>query len=351
MTQPDLERILRSTLNSHADTVSHGPAWSGAGAAPDIALAPRGRRRWLAPLAAVAVVLTVVAGAIALRHDDPSTDSKPVATAQVPVPNGMKAVDALGVEIFVPQEFRVDALCSGPKVTRPVAIRAPSCPLSTGSTVVSISPDAHAQTPSGRCMETLVLGGESTCLIAHAVFIYPAQYSATWPRHGVALTAGSNDQALVLSIFRSAHEVSIDRHGCAAARDPIDAPGQHDPADIGGAPAVPADRPAKLMDVCWYIAQRLVASATLDAKDAATVLHGAATARPLFSPVSEPACLAVDHRDAVILSVRYARGGAAEGIMRLAGCPGRDAGTPSDFVATLAQLTGMPLALGYPAQR
>jgi hypothetical protein len=353
MNDQDIERVLRTTLTDRAGTVTDGPAWSRGEDEASTSRTDRPRTRLLAPLAAAAVILAVVGGVFALRHNEKRADSTPVAIDQIPIPAGMKAVDAMGVEIFVPADFTVDTPCSGPRVTRPVAIPvAASCPSALNSTHVEISAIPVPSRPG--CSEQLELDGELACLSTTATTSLPSTstYEAYWTKHRVAVSAVGDDRAVLLRIIRSAHAVPVDRHGCAADRDPIEPPGKRDPADADGAPTVPENRPATSMGVCWYIANRLVAAGTLGADAADSVLRSANEAAKLFSPAGTAACSAVDHTDAVILSVHYARGGAAEGILRLARCPDRNYGVDqATFVSNLGHLSEMPLSLGYPARR
>jgi hypothetical protein len=351
MTDRDLERTLRATLTDRAGTVTSGPQW--AGAEDQLALEPDlgPRRRRLLPVAAAVLVFAVAGGVIAFRHDSEPTNPPPVAsTNQVPIPAGMQAVDALGVEIFVPTTFRIDPLCGPNLVRRPVAVLGAYCQVSTGTAVTFARTELDLRGTASTCRDRISLGDESSCISGSAGAKNSVRLGAWWPRHQVAIDVSTSDDALGLRIIRSAHAVPVDRHGCAAARDPIEPPGKHDPASIGGAPEVPDDRPARSMTVCWYIAHRLVASASLGSKDASTVVHAAAGAKWLFSATS--ACSAIDHSDAVVLEVRYRGGGSAEGILRLASCPGRSAQSAgSGFVAELARLAGMPLTLGYSPTR
>jgi hypothetical protein len=64
-TDDDLERLLRSTLDSHAATVSTGPAWTGTPGRP-------AQRHWIAPLVAATLVVAVV-GAYLVAHTRRST--------------------------------------------------------------------------------------------------------------------------------------------------------------------------------------------------------------------------------------------------------------------------------------
>lgn len=358
MTDRDLERTLRATLTGRAGTVTSGPAWDGAD--DDLTVAPATGRRWqlFAPIVAAVLVLGVAGGVIAYRHDGGRTNPPPAATGQVRIPAGMQAVDALGVEVFVPSTFKIDPLCSQPAVFRPVPhIASADCPYFPGPVVTIADAGAVANHP---CATTVTLDTEAGCVVAQRGTAesgsggegrQPTDLTVAWPKHDVRLSVSRTfDEAFGLRIIRSAHAVPVDRHGCAADRDPIEPPGKHDPASIGGAPAVPEDRPANSMRVCWYIADRLAASASLGGQDAGTALHAAAGATALFSPSSD--CSDVDHTDGVVLAVRYAGGGSAEGILRAAACPGRSSqAVGSSFVTTLGRLAGMPLVLGYPTTR
>jgi len=122
MNDEHIDEVLRQTLAARAATVTHGPTWDEDEAPPDIAPHRYRRARWLAPLAAAAVVLAVVGAVFAVRgKDERNQPAGPSAAGQVAVPQGMKAVDALGVEIFVPSDFAVDDACAQRSVTLPLA--------------------------------------------------------------------------------------------------------------------------------------------------------------------------------------------------------------------------------------
>jgi len=119
MKDQELQTVLRATLETRAATVASGPQWN----ADEHLEPPQHLRRSItlwAPIAAAAAVLVLVAGALALRPNDkrhaatpptPGVRAAVSPSAQIPVPAGMKAVDAWGVEIFVPSSFHVDAPC------------------------------------------------------------------------------------------------------------------------------------------------------------------------------------------------------------------------------------------------
>jgi hypothetical protein len=71
-TDDDLERLLRTTLDSHAATVVAGPAWTGSNGRPQ-------QRRWVAPLLAAAVVaaLTATLAVLYLYRSRPAPVLKP----------------------------------------------------------------------------------------------------------------------------------------------------------------------------------------------------------------------------------------------------------------------------------
>jgi hypothetical protein len=357
----NIERVLRTTLTDRAATVTSGPVLGDVAASgrPD-PRKPQQVRRWLAPLA-TAVMVAAVAGIVITYRDmgkhHPATKRTPIVSDQLPIPKGMRAVDALGIEIFVPQSMRVDGPCGENGVNRPLPspLLQMSCPFIPGL-VVTFS---QATKPSqAACVATVALDGERGCVTASLGESesgpngtrQATDLVAVWPRHDVQLsTTRSFDEQAALRIIRSAHAVPIDRDGCAASVDPIQAPQHNDPSQDGGASLVPPKRPARTMGVCWYIAHRLVASGLLNAHDANTVLGGARSATELFSAAPYPGCR-VDSTDGVKLITQYANGSRSTTVLYVAACAGR-ASRSAQYVSTLARLADIPVTLNYRAAR
>lgn len=367
MTEDRIADALRQTLAARAATVTRGPSWDEDDEPLEIAPHRYRRARWLAPLAAAAVVLAVVGVVFAVRGTDER--SRPAdAAGQVAVPRGMKAVDALGVEIFVPRSYAVDTPCEGgSKVLRPIPSSSP-CPAPQPAVqLVRISTPGSGPTPS-TCAQPIGLGDEPACPVTSTAagspgHSGPESTTITWPRHGVQLTVANVDNRTTMQILRSAHAVPIDRNGCRATNTALDsAPPRNipDPANIhlDGLPLPTAglDR----MSICWYIGNRLVASSLLGSASGQHVARIVNALPPRWPPVSPqpslPSCDEVDQHDGVQL-IAHTRAGEVEAIAQLAACDGRrtvNAGSRSvlveaDLAAALAQVTGIPFTDGYPA--
>jgi hypothetical protein len=369
MNDEHTDEVLRQTLAARAATVTHGPAWDEDEAPLDVAPHRYRRARWLAPLAAAAVVLAVVGAVFAVRgNDERNQQAGPSAAGQVPVPKGMKAVDALGVEIFVPKSYAVDTPCEGgTRVLRPIPSSSP-CPAPQPAVqLVRIStPDIGR--PSSTCARPISLGDEPACPLTSTAagspgHSGPESTTITWPRHGVQLTVANLDSRTTMQILRSAHAVPIDRNGCRATNTalyralPRNIP---DPASIqlDGLPL-----PTKSLDgmsVCWYIDDRLAASALVGSASGqhlARIVNALPPRWPAPQPQPRlPSCDEVDQHDGVQL-IAHTRTGEVDAIAQLAACDGqRTVGTGShgvlvepELATALAKATGIPFTDGYPA--
>ena len=180
-------------------------------------------------------------------------------------------------------------------------------------------------------------------------------YTASWPEHRVAISAESADPRAAEQILRSVHPVSVDRNGCAATRSPMAVTGS------GAAnPILPTG--ATSLSVCWYLGNRLGASALLDTAATSRVIDAVDAAPPKWpAPVARPAlpgCDTVADHDGVLLTARFPDGSTAQAIGTFAACNGQQTvgnGTGAvlatkDLVSTIADAAGLghALALDYP---
>lgn len=349
------QRIAQAT---RAGAVTRGPDWDG-DAGGDVVIGPRrrNRTRWWAPLAAAVVVLAVIGTTLALRSE-PSGPALHTGH-QEPVPAGMKAVDALGVEIFVPQDMAVDPGPCGSGVFRPVAMprRMPSCPPRRGPrvTIGSIEPSTGAA-PQACTGQRLALGRESACTTTLAAVGLPPAYEVSWPGHGVSITTDDLDHAAALKILSTAHAVALDRNGCVGRDDTLDVVPKPAPGTFN-AQLLP--RSSDSLSVCWYIGNRLVASALLD-KDKARQVIGVANGMAPMYPARPPhpellSCQSLAQTDAVLLIAHAAGRDDVTATTHFANCDGEptswsptaDFLTSADLATAIAKATGIPLELGY----
>ncbi len=262
MTDDELERELRETFESHATMITRGPSW------PIFtpAATPEARRHWhwAAPLLAAAAVAALVIGlAVGFNGPDRPTPATPQPTVTAdPVPAGMKAVDALGVEIYVPQDALIDQYCvaRGIAVSRPLSLPAPSCPVESGAASVVVSIQTPAISAGGSaapddalppaCVTHVVLGSERSCVYERQDVSGPGStsYSVSFYKHDVDISAGGGNRAgaeQALQIISSAHAAPIDRYGCTATdATPF----------VVSTPANQATRPRSSREPgrCWY---------------------------------------------------------------------------------------------------
>jgi hypothetical protein len=373
MSDEQIESTLRATFARRAESVADGPTWDADEEPLDVRPpARRSQARWLAPLAAAAVVLAVVSGILVFRSDDRGA---PNVSGQVPIPNGMKAVDALGVEIFVPKSMKVDSGPCGFDVERPIA--EPQTWYAAKCLVVAqvtIRPAAGAMHPGlgfGCSGTTVSLAGESECLFQHISSGHePIVQTITWPAHAVAITTRTPDAALGLQIINSAHVVPIDRNGCSAENKSL-APSAsttsiHNIPDRVGSEfysgLLPVE-PTRSMSVCWYIGNRLVASALLDQSAARTVVRIANGMPPMWPALlprpNLPSCQTMAERDGVLLTAHAPGHPDVTAVADFAACNGQRTSrsataaylTTSGLAIALAKATGIPISLDYPATR
>jgi len=184
-----------------------------------------------------------------------------------------------------------------------------------------------------------------------------------WPKHGAQLTVVNLDSRTTLQILHSAHAVPVDRNGCRATNTALDRALPRnipDPANIhfDGLPMPTTG--VERMSVCWYIGNRLAASALLGStsgRHIARTVNALPPKWPAPQPQpSLPSCEEVDRHDGVQLVV-HTRGGDVEVIARLAACNGQrtvSTGTHGvlvepELATALAEATGIPFIDGYPA--
>jgi len=366
MNDEHIDEVLRQTLAARAATVTQGPPWDEDEEPLHIAPHRHRRVRRLAPLAAAEVVLTVVGVTFALRgKDEESAPPLPGVVEQAAVPAGMKPVDALGVEIFVPRTFGIDNPCEGgTKVLRPIPTSS-LCPGPQQSVplVRITTPQGHLDPNS--CAHPIRLGSEPACPMSAASTGQSGPTSTTliWPKHGVQLTVANLDSRTTLQILHSAHAVPIDRNGCRATNTALDQALPRnipDPANIqlNGLPMPTSG--VERMSVCWYIGNRLVASALVESTSGRHLARTVNALPPKWpAPQPQPglpSCEEVDRRDGVQL-IAHTRAGDVEVIAQLAACNGRRTVRPGshgvlvepELATALAKTTGIPFVDGYPA--
>lgn len=365
MNDHELEDTLRTTFTGRAGTVARGPGWDGAA----LASTRRRRMRWIAPLAAAAVVLAVVGVVLGIRDSGgPNGSTSPV--AHHAIPSGMKAVDALGVEVFVPASWRVDdGPCPFDGVRRPISLpdswRGAKCAPSLVAEPSVIFLDARPVMANGVCYERIALDGESGCVTRETPDrVRPGGYGLTvwWPQHQVGLSTFTPTLTAGLRVLQSAHAVPVDRNGCAARADATELAGSAQsthPAGLFDSELLPAA--TQQLGVCWFIANRLVASALLDQEQAQRVLHVANHMAPKWPAPARrpalPACDSLAKTDGVML-ISHQRGRSDRtAVADFAACDGQrtarsataDFLTSPELASAIQHSTGIPLTLDYRA--
>lgn len=286
-----LEQILRATFATRSDTVTGGPVWRADAATKPGAdgpvelldLVPRRPRYRFAPLAAAAVAALAIVGlvvGIRAAGDRPTRPAAPDTAAptaavsdQLPIPSGMKSIDALGVEIFVPEGFAINDQCAHDFAAGPVPFTRPCLGfqgLGTGSQI-RIAVNARGTTSERDCVAHVNLAGEDGCVYQYETFgSLPYVQTIAWAQHRVAISVETSDPKLTLRIIESAHYVPTDRNGCGAtiARSALPAKTPATSSPIAS-PQLPNSDSLRL---CLYTShRRLAASAGLAGPDAATV--------------------------------------------------------------------------------
>lgn len=290
-----------------------------------------------------------------------------------PIPAGDQAVDALGIEIFVPERLALDPPCPGDSVSRPAygltyalgcrPFVAPEVWIGTAQGVIT---GAVPPRSTSHCLRKPVLDGETGCVVKDKLSdATTTTVSAIWPKHDVAIEIQTlrSQTAWAMGIFASAHWVPVDRNGCAATRTPV---GLADQADTPGASILPSGTAS--LSVCWYSGNRLVASASVDASPAIKSLaHPAGIsngpgigAPPTYTPQpAAPSCTDLDKTDGVLF-IAHRRGQPdADSTAQLADCRGEQqwttgtisvaAGEP--LASALREQAGFLIAFGYQARR
>ncbi len=275
--------------------------------------------------------------------------------AEVPVPSGERAVDALGVEIFVPDGLVLDPPCAGNSVNRPasgltyaigcVALMPPAVWVATGKDVVNMASPPRSTT---HCLSRPVLDGEAGCVVQDAgQDLNTITLAAIWPRHdvGVDILVVASQSSWAMRIFSSAHWVPIDRHGCAAGRSPVGLP--EAPTATGGARILPDDTTS--LSICWYSHSRLVASAGVASVNAIRSINhptGVTNAPgiglvPKYTPqASAPLCTTLDTTEGLVLLAHTPGRADAVSTAQLADCRGQQQWT----TGVVSVPTGEPLA-------
>lgn len=285
--------------------------------------------------------------------DQPSTDS--ARRVNVPVPHGKEAVDALGVEIFVPAGLTLDPPCAGKSVNRPAygltysigckGLEPPAVWIASGKNVID---GASPPRSTRHCLSRPVLDGEAGCVIQD-----PIQDATTialaviWSHHdvGIQIQAAKNQAAWAMRIFNSAHWVPVDRQGCSATRSPVGLP--EAPTASGDVGIVPDDTAS--LSVCWYSQNRLVASAKVDSTTAIRSITHPTGVRdgpgiglvPTHTPqASAPLCTDLDKTEGLVFLAHAPGRADAVSAAQLADCRGKQQWTDR----TISLSTGEPLA-------
>ncbi|HEY3736884.1 MAG TPA: hypothetical protein VGL26_05515 [Jatrophihabitans sp.] len=341
MTEDEIEQALRETFAAKAATITRGPVLPAENDTPHSST----HWRWLAPLLAAAAIVTLVVGlAVGFNRNGHSAPATPPSTPSStstsdPIPAGMKAVDALGVEIYVPSDAQLDPYCSigGTVVYRPVPppMPAPSCPTSNAASVaVSIQPPTESASAGGAgpaspgseptCVSHVVLSAERECVFEkHDASTGLTTYEVGSGADNVYLTASANSSAgaqRALQIIESTHEVSVDRYGCSAT-DPS-------PSILTTQTITPLNPDqVESLDVCWYRSNRLVASGEAQGAKAQSVAHAVNALPPKWPALQPdatlPTCDQVATTDGVLLTFHPTNGNTVTGPAQLAACDGQ----------------------------
>lgn len=296
----------------------------------------------------------------------PSSDPDPV--AGVAVPAGEQAVDALGLEVFVPKELMLDPPCAGNSINRPAsgltytigctALAPPAVEIATAKNVVDSASPARSTT---HCLRRPVLDGETGCIVQD-----PTQntdsidLAAIWPRHdvGIQVHVAAGRSTWAMRVFDSARWVPVDRYGCAASRSTVELP----EVTTAGGGILPDDTTS--LTICWYSHNRLVASSSVGAKSKIQaiahptgVTNGPGiTLVATYTPqATAPLCTELDKTEGIVFFAHFS--GRADGVStaQLADCRGqqqwtdgsRSIPTGESLASALRAATGFLLVYGY----
>lgn len=308
----------------------------------------------------------------------PATPHPPIAAptttsaAQQPIPSGMQAVDALGVEIFVPRSLTLDPPCMTHSVSRPAGglTYAIGCMMPTLPVIwigTAAGPATWIDPPPESCANSVVLDGEAGCLTVTTAppNTNPDTVTAIiiWPKHSITVSAEypAGDEAKALAVARSAHWVPVDRHGCAARQTSASVV----PADAATLPRGPVlpDDPTSI-GLCWYVGGRLGASATLPGNDARELSRpGLPTHAPGLSSVADrytpspkrPSCAALGEHSGIVFQSTLPNGTVDVAAAQFADCRGGQFFTNGTYAvpanerlaSAVQRLAGFLLVFGY----
>ena len=191
----------------------------------------------------------------------------------VPVPPGEQAVDALGIEIFVPAGLTLDPVCPDHSVSRPadgltyaigcIPLGAPAVWIYTANNIVD---GASPPRSTAHCLSRPILNGEAGCIVEDPIQNTDTiGLAAMWPQHdvGIQIHVAADQSAWAMRVFNSAHWVPVDRQGCPATRSPV---GLAQGPTTAGTRIFPKDTAS--LSICWYSHNRLGASATVNSASA-----------------------------------------------------------------------------------
>ncbi len=318
----------------------------------------------LLALIAVSGCTTARSGGSSLPVD--STGSRH--TVDVPIPRGEQAVDALGVEIFVPAVLTLDPPCADNSVNRPAsgltytigctALAPPAVWIASGRDVID---GASPSRSTEHCLSHPVLDGEAGCIVEDPTQNTDTiELAAFWTQHdvGIEILVAADQSAWAMQVFNSAHRVPIDRHGCAAGRSPVGLP--EAPSTGGG--ILPQD--ATSLSICWYSHHRLVASAGVDSASAIRaiahptgVTNGPGiTLVATYAPQpTAPLCTDLDRSEGLVFLAHAPGRADTVSTAQLADCRGKQVWTDGrvsiasgePLASALRAATGFLLVYGY----
>lgn len=287
------------------------------------------------------------------------------------VPDGEQAVDALGIEVFVPTGLALDPPCPDNSISRPAsgltytigctALAAPAVGIDTAENVIGSASPPRLTT---HCLSHPMLDGEAGCVVQDPIQNADSiDLAAIWPRHDVGIQAhvAPDQAAWAVHVFDSARWVPVDRHGCAASRSPVGLPEASATAASG---ILPGDIAS--LSICWYSRHRLVASAVVDnASRIGAIGHptgvtngpGITLVAPYTPQPTAPLCTDLDRTEGVVLLAHAAGRTDAISSAQLADCRGHHQWTdgrisvPSGepLASALRAATGFLLVYGYMA--